>query len=176
MSKPTDTLIIDLDGTLSIDEQGVAYEDKAANKKLIAKLLAYKKQGFRIVIFTSRSMRSFNGDLALIAKHSLPLIKAWLAKHKVPYDELLIGKPWCGENGFYVDDRALRPSEFASLSPKKIKALLNKEAKLNLAQKGKAKKLKSTAKDTSQKSKLKTASKQATTSTKSPATKKKGKK
>ena len=51
----------------------------------------------------------------------------WLKKHDVPYDEIWVGKPWCGDNGFYVDDRAIRPSEFCNLSRQEIEDLLKRE-------------------------------------------------
>ncbi|HHW1547408.1 TPA: HAD hydrolase family protein, partial [Campylobacter coli] len=53
------TLIIDLDGTLTIDEENVDYVDKRPNTALIQTLKKYKKQGFKINIFTSRNMRTF---------------------------------------------------------------------------------------------------------------------
>ena len=46
-------------------------------------------------------------------RNTLPIIKDWLLANNVPYDEIIIGKPWCGMNGFYVDDRAIGPSEFS---------------------------------------------------------------
>ena len=51
----------------------------------------------------------------------------WLARHQIPYDEIHVGKPWCGTEGFYVDDKAVRPSEFLALSHDEIHALLAKE-------------------------------------------------
>ncbi|TQR34591.1 capsular biosynthesis protein [Campylobacter sp. MIT 99-7217] len=120
-------LLIDLDGTLTIDEENVAYEDKRANLALIERLKEYKKEGFIISIFTSRNMRSFKGDMKRLEKHTLPMIKAWLKKHEVPYDEIILGKAWCGFEGFYVDDRAIRPSEFVSKGYDEIKELLNAE-------------------------------------------------
>ena len=48
----------------------------------------------------------------LVSAHTLPIIIEWLDKHNVPYDEIIVGKPWCGTDGFYIDDRAIRPSEF----------------------------------------------------------------
>lgn len=121
------TLIIDLDGTLTIDEENVDYVDKRPNTALIQTLKKYKKQGFKINIFTSRNMRTFDGELEKIKIHTLPIIITWLKKHDVPYDEIIIGKPWCGYEGFYVDDKAIRPSEFVNLSHEKIKELLKKE-------------------------------------------------
>ncbi|HFM3427384.1 TPA: capsular biosynthesis protein, partial [Escherichia coli] len=44
-------------------------------------------------------------------------------KNNVPYDEIYVGKPWCGHEGFYVDDKAIRPNEFVNLSYNEIKKL-----------------------------------------------------
>ena len=49
----------------------------------------------------------------------------------MPYDDIVIGKPWCGFEGFYVDDKAIRPSEFSTLSYEEICTLLQKEHSLN---------------------------------------------
>ena len=40
-----------------------------------------------------------------------------------------MGKPWGGYGGFYVDDKAIRPSEFVKLTETEIKDLLDKETK-----------------------------------------------
>jgi len=50
-----------------------------------------------------------------------------LARHDIPYDEIHVGKPWCGNDGFYVDDKAVRPSELKSMSYDEIRALLDRE-------------------------------------------------
>lgn len=123
-------LIIDLDGTLTIDDD-LPYIDKRPNLPLIERLREYKTQGFSIVIFTSRAMRSYNGDIEQIRANALPTILSWLKKHSVPFDEVIIGKAWCGFSGFYVDDRAIRPSEFVNLSPNEISELLAKEKQIN---------------------------------------------
>ena len=125
-------IIIDLDHTLCIPEAGSdqsqdpsdKYRNAAPVPTVIAQLRAYREMGFEIVINTSRNMRTFAGDVEAIKANSLPLILAWLAEHEVPFDEVIVGKPWCGFEGFYVDDRAVRPSEFASLSYAEIKALI----------------------------------------------------
>lgn len=124
------SLIIDLDGTLTIDDD-LPYIDKRPNLPLIERLKEYKAQGFSIVIFTSRAMRSYKGDIEQIRANALPTILAWLKKHSVPFDEVIIGKAWCGFSGFYVDDRAIRPSEFVNLSPSQISELLAKEKQIN---------------------------------------------
>ncbi|MBZ7948758.1 HAD-IIIC family phosphatase [Campylobacter sp. RM9929] len=121
------TIIIDLDGTLTIDDDKVDYCDKNPNLALIETIKEYKKQGFKITIFTSRNMRTFNNDIEKIKTHTLPIIISWLDKHKIPYDDIIVGKPWCGFDGFYVDDKAIRPSEFINLKYEEIKELLKKE-------------------------------------------------
>jgi len=87
----------------------------------------YKKKGFEIILFTSRNMRTYDGNIGKINKNTLPTLMTWLEKNEVPYDEIYVGKPWCGFEGFYVDDKAIRPSEFTSLSYEEIQSLLNKE-------------------------------------------------
>jgi capsule biosynthesis phosphatase len=120
------TLVIDLDGTLTIDTP-VPYQDKLPNMEVIATLREYRAKGFRIVIHTARNMRTHHGCVGLINVHTLPIVLEWLAKHDVPYDEIEVGKPWCGFDGFYIDDKSVRPSEFISLSYEEIQELLKKE-------------------------------------------------
>ncbi len=119
-------LIIDLDGTITIDSEA-EYKNKLPNTEVIKQLVKYKEMGFKITIFTSRNMRTYEGNIGKINIHTLPTITQWLDKYKVPYDEVLVGKPWCGFEGFYVDDKSIRPSEFESMSYDEIKTLLAKE-------------------------------------------------
>jgi len=50
----------------------------------------------------------------------LSLILHCLKIHKTPFDEVIIGKPWCSQGGFCVNDRALGSNEFSQLSPAQI--------------------------------------------------------
>jgi capsule biosynthesis phosphatase len=120
-------LVFDLDGTLTHDDPSVGYAERRPNAAMVEKLRAYQAQGFEIVICSSRNMRTFQGQLGKINANTVPVILEWLARHAVPYDELHIGKPWCGTEGFYVDDKAIRPSEFLALSHEEIHALLARE-------------------------------------------------
>lgn len=119
-------LIVDLDGTLTQLDTG-DYMDVSPRLDVIDRLRDYQELGFEIVISTARNMRTFEGNLGKINIHTLPVITKWLDKYSVPYDEILIGKPWCGHEGFYIDDRAIRPSEFAELTNGEIEAILEKE-------------------------------------------------
>lgn len=124
-------LILDLDDTISFTKNG-DYKNSKPNFELISKINHYKNIGFYIVIFTSRNMRTYEDNIGKINIHTLPTILEWLDSHDVPYDEVIVGKPWCGHEGFYVDDRAVRPSEFCSMSFEEITHMLDKEKKCYL--------------------------------------------
>lgn len=109
-------LVMDLDDTLTIAGSADNYLDVAVREDVVQRLRDYKADGFEIVISTARNMRTHAGNVGKITVHTLPIITQWLQKHDVPYDEIWLGKPWCGTEGFYVDDKAIRPDEFARLS------------------------------------------------------------
>ncbi|ENE8726126.1 HAD hydrolase family protein [Vibrio alginolyticus] len=121
-------LIVDLDGTLT-QANTSDYKEVLPNFEVIEQLIKYKENGFTITILTARNMRTYEGNVGLINIKTLPIITEWLDKYGVPYDEVLVGKPWCGHEGFYIDDRAIRPSEFARLTLEEIKDILDGEKK-----------------------------------------------
>jgi len=121
-------LVFDLDGTLTHDDASVGYADRRPNAAVVEKLRAYRAEGFEIVICSARNMRTFQGQVGKINANTLPVILDWLARHEIPYDEIHVGKPWCGTDGFYVDDKAIRPSEFLAMSHAEIQTLLAREA------------------------------------------------
>ena len=116
-------LIVDLDGTLTVESE-LPYAEKAVNFPLVARLREYKRQGFEIVIFSSRNMRTHEGNVGRINMYTLPIILDWLKQHDIPHDEVLVGKPWCGHEGFYIDNRSVRPDEFVSMSHEEILQLI----------------------------------------------------
>jgi capsule biosynthesis phosphatase len=116
-------IVIDVDNTISI-KIGSDYNDAVPDLEIIQKIRNYKKSGFEIVISTSRNMNTHNGNIGKINAKTLPVLIEWLVKHEVPYDEIYVGKPWCGFDGFYVDDRAIRPNEFICNSYDEIKKLI----------------------------------------------------
>ncbi|WP_439533847.1 capsular biosynthesis protein [Polymorphobacter sp.] len=117
-------IVIDLDDTITLGSSAADYADKLPNLEIVARLREYRDAGFEIVIHSARNMRTFAGSIGKITANTVPVIVDWLAEHDIPYDELIIGKPWCGEDGFYVDDRAIRPAEFIALSLPEIRALV----------------------------------------------------
>jgi len=117
-------IIIDLDDTICTTKNG-DYTKSSPNTEVIQKLCEYKDIGFEIIIHTSRNMRSYKGNIGLINAKTLPIIIDWLERNKVPYDEIIVGKPWPSFGGFYVDDKAIRPNEFVDLSYSEIQNLIN---------------------------------------------------
>lgn len=122
----TKAIIIDVDNTLTMDAD-CDYSEKPVNQGVVSKVREAKSNGYEIILYTSRNMRTFNKDIGKINKNTLPILFEWLDKNEIPYDSVIVGKPWCGEGGFYVDDRAIRPSEFTALTFSEIEALLDNE-------------------------------------------------
>lgn len=115
------TFIIDIDGTLCpIKKSEERYEDIVPYSDMLQKLREYKSGGAKIVLFTSRNMNTYGGNLGLINKNTAKVLSEWLEKWNIPYDEIIYGKPWPGHKGFYVDDRTVRPNEFLNLSVEQL--------------------------------------------------------
>lgn len=116
-------IVLDLDNTIAGPKRE-SYSDCEPDKDVVARMREYKAKGFGIAIYTARNMRTFDGNMGLINVNTLPAIAGWLDQHDIPYDEIWVGKPWCGTDGFYVDDRAVRPDEFVRMTQGEIAALL----------------------------------------------------
>jgi hypothetical protein len=52
-------------------------------------------------------MLTHGGDLDKIIEDVGCVTEKWLDDHKVPYDELIFGKPY--SSTYYVDDKAMTP-------------------------------------------------------------------
>ena len=115
------SFVFDIDGTLCpIKKKDEKYEDLVPYAEMVEKLRAYKKEGARIILYTSRNMNSYNGNIGLINKHTAAVLSRWLEKWDIPYDEIVYGKVWPGHKGFYVDDRTVRPDEFLKYTPDEL--------------------------------------------------------
>jgi capsule biosynthesis phosphatase len=119
-------LVIDIDGTLCpVKSQDARYEDLTPHVAMVERLRQWRADGYRIILHTSRNMRTYDGNLGLINKHTAPNLIGWLERWDIPFDELHFGKPWAGQDGFYIDDRAVRPDEFLKLGAGELRTLLN---------------------------------------------------
>lgn len=111
------SFVFDIDGTLCpIKKKEEKYEDLVPYQDMVERIRYYKEHGAKIILFTSRNMNSYNGNIGLINKNTAKTLLEWLDKWDIPYDEIIYGKPWPGHKGFYVDDRTVRPDEFLERS------------------------------------------------------------
>ena len=118
------TFILDVDGTLCpIKKKEERYEDLVPYPSMVQRIRYYHENGARIVLFTSRNMNSYQGNIGLINANTAKILLEWLEKWEIPYDEIIYGKPWPGHNGFYVDDRTVRPNEFLQCTPEELKKI-----------------------------------------------------
>ena len=118
------TLVIDIDGTICpIKKTDEDYSELIPFSEMVQKIRECKKDGAKIVLFSSRNMNTFCGDLEKINAYTVSILKEWLVKWDIPYDELIMGKPWPGHHGFYVDDRSVRPDEFLSHTPEELESM-----------------------------------------------------
>lgn len=118
------SFVFDIDGTICpIKKKDQEYIDLVPYSEVVEKLREYKAGGAKIVLFTSRNMNSYGGNIGLINANTAKVLLQWLDKWDIPYDEIVYGKPWPGKRGFYVDDRAVRPDEFLKYSEEELKQL-----------------------------------------------------
>lgn len=115
------SFVFDIDGTLCpIKKKDEKYEELVPFAEMIEKLRYYKENGARIILYTSRNMNSYGGNIGLINKYTAAVLLEWLEKWDIPYDEIVYGKIWPGHKGFYVDDRTVRPDEFLKYTPEEL--------------------------------------------------------
>lgn len=129
MSPPDDKRIVfDIDGVLCKKDDELEYADRDPHEELAEQLREFDDQGYYIILYTARNMRTHKGRIGKINAETAPTLLEWLDQHNIPHDEIHYGKPWCGHEGFYVDDKAIRPSELLNNSGEEIQSILNAEA------------------------------------------------
>ncbi|MGL5901213.1 MAG: capsular biosynthesis protein [Cetobacterium sp.] len=130
MVEENKVLVMDIDGTIcEVKPKEKTYLEILPKKDVVEKLREYRENGFYIILYTARQMRTYSGNLGKINANTAKVLFEWLELHNIPYDEIIFGKPWCGRAGFYVDDKAIRPSEFVNLSYEEILTLIGNEEK-----------------------------------------------
>lgn len=118
-------IVIDLDGTLcKLRKDKQDYADVLPNPQAVQKMRALKKAGHYLIIHSARHMKTCDGNVSLVEKHIGQKTRDWLSKHKIPYDELVFGKPYAQ---LYIDDLALPFRGWDNITP----AHLNEE-KINV--------------------------------------------
>ena len=119
-------VVFDIDGVIAKKDEG-PYNKKEVDDEILEEIHEYRERGFEIDLYTARNMNTYDGRLGKINANTAEVLLHWLCKNEIPYDEIHYGKPWCGEEGFYVDDKAIRPSEFLELNHEEIRELVEEE-------------------------------------------------
>ena len=126
------SFVLDIDGTICpIKKPEELYENVVPYGNVVKRIRFYHDNGAKIVLFTSRNMKTYKGNIGLINKNTGRILLDWLDKWDIPYDELIFGKPWPGFKGFYVDDRTVRPDEFLTKSPDELLEICNDSRELS---------------------------------------------
>lgn len=86
-------LIIDLDGTICSEEKTYSRTLAKPKLKAVSSLRALKKKKYTLIIYSARSWNEYE------------MTYDWLIKNKVPFDQLILGKP-IGD--YWIDDRAIK--------------------------------------------------------------------
>jgi capsule biosynthesis phosphatase len=103
-------IVIDVDDTLC-DNKGRDYVNATPYRDVINKVNLLYNEGYYIVLYTARGMKSCNGDLKKIKEKNEDILIEWLQKHNVKYHELIFGKVL---GDIYVDDKAMEVREFVN--------------------------------------------------------------
>ena len=98
-------LIIDLDGTICTEELQFSRSLAKPIEGSVETLTKLKSEGHILIIYSSRTWAEYEMTIA------------WLKNNKVPFDQLILGKP---QGDYWIDDRALRFNNWKS-----IESLLN---------------------------------------------------
>jgi len=102
------SIIVDVDDTICSKDVDDVYSDCKPNLRLIGYLRRMQDEGCYIVLYTSRNMNSFHNNLGWINRYTVPNLVRYIELHGIPCDELFVGKPWTGKNGFILDDKCRR--------------------------------------------------------------------
>jgi len=106
------TIVCDVDGTICSNPEYGDYSKCLPINDVCNKLKLENDKGTYIILYTSRNLRSFKGNLGLINKYTSKTLIDWLTKNDIPYDELHLGKPWGEGNLFYLDDKLISINQF----------------------------------------------------------------
>jgi len=111
MKIKTDKYIIDIDNTISQTSSSIDYDNRVPIFKNLNTLKRILKKN-NACLYTSRGMLTYKNNVRKITKNHAARLKRWLAIYGIKDIKIFFGKPYCGDNGFYVDDRALYLEDF----------------------------------------------------------------
>ncbi len=107
---PKKTIVMDVDDTI-LTTVNRDYENSKPKLEVVEGMRKLKEAGWFIYLYTARGMGRSNGNIESVAEEVFAEIESFCKKYDVPYDVILVGKPY---GAVYVDDKAMRPEEFAA--------------------------------------------------------------
>ena len=108
------TLVVDIDNTICESPPDKDYSKCIPIKNFCSKLREENNKGTYIILYTSRNVRTYKGNLGLINKYTSVVLIEWLKNNNIPYDEIYFNKPWGFGDLNYIDDKFLSIEEFNS--------------------------------------------------------------
>ena len=108
------TLVVDIDKTICESPKSKDYSKCEPIEPVCEKLREENNKGTYIILYTSRNVRTFKGNIGLINKHTNVVLAEWLKNNNIPYDEIYFNKPWGFGDLNYIDDKFLSIEEFKS--------------------------------------------------------------
>ena len=108
---PNTVICVDVDDTLCVTVNR-DYANSEPIQPMIEKVRHAKAAGWQVVLYTARGQGRSEGQWQTVAEEVKREIAAFCERHNVPYDDIVLGKPWAR---WYVDDKAIRPDEFLEL-------------------------------------------------------------
>ena len=112
------SIVIDLDDTISLADKSIQdvyekYMSADVNLPIVAGMKRLHNQGWYITIHTARHMLTCYNDPDEAYARLGQLTVDWLDAHKIPFDQLIFGKPY---GVAYIDDKAMSLHEFITFS------------------------------------------------------------
>ena len=108
------TLVVDIDKTICQSPIGKDYSKCKPIEPVCEKLREENNKGTYIILYTSRNVRTFKGNIGLINKYTNVVLAEWLKNNNIPYDEIYFNKPWGFGDLKYIDDKFLSIEAFKS--------------------------------------------------------------
>ncbi len=108
------TLVVDIDKTICESPPDKDYSRCKPIETFCSKLREENNKGTYIILYTSRNVRTFNGNIGLINKYTSAVLIKWLKINNIPYDEIYFNKPWGFGDLKYIDDKFLSIEDFES--------------------------------------------------------------
>jgi capsule biosynthesis phosphatase len=99
-------ICIDIDGVLcELRRPEQQYADLEPIPGAVEKMNSLKQAGHYLILCTARHMATCNSNIGMVVARQGRTLFDWLAKYKIPYDEIWFGKPHAD---VYLDDNGFR--------------------------------------------------------------------